>query len=197
MSDITKLTEKIIQDAEKKYQQQVKDAKKDIEEQEQIKKNQLKKLQEERLQAFEKEKRGEMYLQISDVHIQSRNKVLAAKQSVLDELFVQALKQLNEISAEDFNHFVVNGLQEAPFEGEVELMIGENSVHFLTKENQSVWQTKKPAGLTLMILGKTIPKRGGFVLRQEEIELNYTFEALLETEKEELSNTLLQLIFEQ
>jgi len=35
------------------------------------------------------------------------------------------------------------------------------------------------------------------LLRQEAIELNFTFDALLEANKEDLSNTLLQLIFEQ
>ena len=54
-----------------------------------------------------------MYLQISDIHIQSRNKVLAAKQSVLEELFSEALERLNQMEAADFQAFVTKGVQEA------------------------------------------------------------------------------------
>ena len=95
MSDITRLTDKITADAEKKYQLQIKEAQKESENQENLKRAQLEKELNERLAFYEKEKRAAMYLEISDVHIQSRNKVLAAKQSVLDELFSEALTRLN------------------------------------------------------------------------------------------------------
>ena len=84
MSDITRLTEKITADAEKKYQLVLNDAQVEIEKQERLKRSQLEEQLSDRLAQFEKEKRAEMYLQISDIHIQSRNKVLAAKQSVLE-----------------------------------------------------------------------------------------------------------------
>ena len=54
-----------------------------------------------------------MYLQISDIHIQSRNKVLAAKQSVLEELFSEGTERLNQMEAADFQAFVTKGVQEA------------------------------------------------------------------------------------
>ena len=91
MSDITRLTEKITADAEKKYQLVLNDAQVEIEKQERLKRSQLEEQLSDRLAQFEKEKRAEMYLQISDIHIQSRNKVLAAKQSVLEELLVRHL----------------------------------------------------------------------------------------------------------
>lgn len=113
MSDITRLTEKITADAEKKYQLVLNDAQVEIEKQERLKRSQLEEQLSDRLAQFEKEKRAEMYLQISDIHIQSRNKVLAAKQSVLEELFSEALERLNQMEAADFQAFVTKGVQEA------------------------------------------------------------------------------------
>lgn len=82
------------------------DAQVEIEKQERLKRSQLEEQLSDRLAQFEKEKRAEMYLQISDIHIQSRNKVLAAKQSVLEELFSEALERLNQMEAADFQAFV-------------------------------------------------------------------------------------------
>jgi V/A-type H+-transporting ATPase subunit E len=193
MSDITRLTDKITADAEKKYQLQIKEAKKESENQENLKRTQLEKELSERLAFYEKEKRAAMYLEISDVHIQSRNKVLAAKQSVLDELFTEALTRLNTMDQAAFYAFIANGLANA---GEVELLLGEKTRHLVDEELLAKLQASAP-DVQLKLVNKTIPRKGGFLLRQEAIELNFTFDALLEANKEELSNTLLQLIFEQ
>jgi V/A-type H+-transporting ATPase subunit E len=196
MSDITQLTEKITADAKKKYQLVIRDAQVEVEKQEQLKRAQLEKQLSDRLTQFEKEKRAEMYLQISDIHIQSRNKVLAAKQTVLDDLFTEALVRLNQMSAEDFRTFVEKGLQEAQVSGEVELVLGEKSNHLLTEASLEEIKQKLPE-CQPVIAAKVLPRKGGFLLRQGDIELNFTFEALLDASKEELSHTLLQLIFEQ
>ncbi|MEF7611375.1 V-type ATP synthase subunit E [Enterococcus casseliflavus] len=196
MSDITRLTDKITADAEKKYQLQIKEAQKESENQENLKRAQLEKELNERLAFYEKEKRAAMYLEISDVHIQSRNKVLAAKQSVLDELFSEALTRLNTMDQEAFYTFIAKGLANARLTGEVELLLGEKSRHFVDEEFLTKLQASVPE-VQLKLVNKTIPRKGGFLLRQEAIELNFTFDALLEANKEELSNTLLQLIFEQ
>ncbi|SFD63537.1 V-type ATP synthase subunit E [Enterococcus casseliflavus] len=196
MSDITRLTDKITADAEKKYQLQIKEAQKESENQENLKRAQLEKELNERLAFYEKEKRAAMYLEISDVHIQSRNKVLAAKQSVLDELFSEALTRLNTMDQAAFYTFIAKGLANARLTGEVELLLGEKSRHFVDEEFLTKLQASVPE-IQLKLVNKTIPRKGGFLLRQEAIELNFTFDALLEANKEELSNTLLQLIFEQ
>ena len=189
MSDITRLTEKITADAEKKYQLVLNDAQVEIEKQERLKRSQLE-------EQFEKEKRAEMYLQISDIHIQSRNKVLAAKQSVLEELFSEALERLNQMEAADFQAFVTKGVQEAQVFGEVELVLGEKSAHLLTEGSlKEIQQTIPECRLT--VAKQVLRRKGGFLLRRGDIELNFTFDALLDAGKEELSHTLLQLIFEQ
>jgi V/A-type H+-transporting ATPase subunit E len=195
MSDITRLTEKITADAEKKYQLVLNDAQAEIEKQERLKRSQLEEQLADRLSQFEKEKRAEMYLQISDIHIQSRNKVLTAKQAVLDELFQEALSRLNQMEAGDFQAFVTKGLQEAQFTGEVELVLGEKSAHLLTEDALKEIQQAVPT-CQLSLAQQVLPRKGGFLLRQGDIELNFTFDALLDASKEALSLTLLQLIFE-
>lgn len=197
MSNIKTLTEKIINDAEKKYQSQVKEAKQEIESQEQLKKQQLEVQSKERLAAFEKEQRKEMYLQISETHIQSRNKILTAKQAVLNELFTEALQKLNELSQEEFDRFVSRGISQAQLEGSTELLLGEKSTKYLNDDRFKRWKSSAASDLEIQLSKKVVPNRSGFLLRQADIELNFTFEALIAASKEDLSNQLLQLIFEQ
>lgn len=196
MSDITKLTDKIKADAEKKYQLQINEAKKENENQERIRRSQLEEELAERMAFYEKEKRTAMFLEISDVHIQSRNKVLAAKQAVLDELFAEALVRLNQMDTPAFVRFVENGMQQANLSGDIDLILGEKTANLLDDAALAKLQASVTNG-QLHVAAKKLPHKGGFLLRQEAIELNFTFDALLDANKEELSNTLLQMIFEQ
>src|SRR5699024_8846120 len=94
MSDITKLTEKIIQDATKKEEQYIIESERSIERKEELKKRQLEKQVNERLTRFEKEIRAEISLEVSDLDVKSRAKLLAVKESVLDELFEESQLRL-------------------------------------------------------------------------------------------------------
>lgn len=76
------------------------------------------------------------------------------------------------------------------------MVLGEKSAHLLTEGSlKEIQQTIPECRLT--VAKQVLPRKGGFLLRRGDIELNFTFDALLDASKEELSHTLLQLIFEQ
>ena len=195
MSNIRNLTEKIIHDATKKREQRLLSGQKELEKQKQLQLRKLETQQEERLERFEKEQRAELSLKVSDLHMKARNQLLVAKQAVLKELFQEAMVELRELSAEQFNRFVQISLEKIAVEGSVEFILGEYSQHYATLESKAQWQAVLPA-VTFHFSEKTIPQRSGFILRQEAIEFNFIFEAILNAEEEQLSNELLQLIFD-
>ena len=100
------------------------------------------------------------------------------------------------MSVEDFNQFVKTQIEQIQLTGDVEMVVGQNSAKHATEENKKVWQDAAPSQMNLSIAERTIPKRSGFLLRQGEIEYNFTFEAMLSTSEEELSSELLNLIFD-
>ncbi|MDN6362545.1 MAG: V-type ATP synthase subunit E [Tetragenococcus koreensis] len=197
MSDITNLTDKITQDAQKKRDQYLKTAQKDIEKNEQYKKDQIERQTEENLKQFEKEKQANLSLKVSDIHVKARSKLLAAKQQLLEELFAESLKKIKAMSEEDFNQYVSSNLNQVQLNGDVELVVGQDSINYATEENKKVWQEAAAPEMNLSVSERTIPKRGGFLLRQGEIVYNFTFEAILSTSEEELSGELLSLIFDE
>lgn len=197
MSDITKLTTKIIQDAQVKQQQILETGKKEIQQQEKLQQQQIERQMKEQLQRIEKEIQAELSLKVSDLHVKSRSKLLATKQMVLDELFTEAKARLKQLSTTDFTDFVLRNIKATDLEGVVELVLGEESQHYATEATVATWQQELPPEITLTIAKQVIPRRSGFLLRQGEVEFNFIFEAILNAVEEELSNELLQLIFEE
>ncbi|MDN6639211.1 MAG: V-type ATP synthase subunit E [Tetragenococcus sp.] len=197
MSDITNLTDKITQDAEKNQRQYLKKAQRDIENNEQYRKKQIEQQTEENIEQFEKERQSELNLKVSDIHVKARSRLLAAKQQLLKNLFSEGLKKIKKMSEEDFNQFVTSNIKQVELTGDVEMVVAQDSVNYATAENKKIWQEAASPEMNLSIAENTIPKRGGFLLRQGEIEYNFTFEAILSTSEEELSSELLNLIYDE
>ena len=140
MSDIRKLTTKIVEDAQKKQAHLIEEAEKEIAKKERIKKQQLEKEVAAHLARYEKELQKELSLKVSDLHVKSRNRMLAAKQQVLDELFADAKEQLQNITAEDFDAFVERKLALVQLTGTVELVFGSKSAPLVSETMIQRWQ---------------------------------------------------------
>lgn len=197
MSDIRKLTTKIVEDAQKKQAHLIEEAEKEIAKKERIKKQQLEKEVEAHLARYKKELQKELSLKVSDLHVKSRNRMLAAKQQVLDELFAEAKEQLQNITAEDFDAFVERKLALVQLTGTVELVFGSKSAPLVSETMIQRWQAQFEPDLTIQVAKETIPNRSGVVFKQGEVEFNFIFEALLESKEEELSYQLIAFIFNQ
>ncbi|HRL52167.1 V-type ATP synthase subunit E [Enterococcus aquimarinus] len=197
MSDIRKLTTKIVEDAQKKQAHLIEEAEKEIAKKERIKKQQLEKEVAAHLARYEKELQKELSLKVSDLHVKSRNRMLAAKQQVLDELFADAKEQLQNITAEDFDAFVERKLALVQLTGTVELVFGSKSAPLVSETMIQRWQAQFEPDLTIQVAKETIPNRSGVVFKQGEVEFNFIFEALLESKEEELSYQLIAFIFNQ
>ena len=195
MSDIRKLTTKIVEDAQKKQAHLIEEAEKEIAKKERIKKQQLEKEVAAHLARYEKELQKELSLKVSDLHVKSRNRMLAAKQQVLDELFAEAKEQLQNITAEDFDAFVERKLALVQLTGTVELVFGSKSAPLVSETMIQRWQAQFEPDLTIQVAKETIPNRSGVVFKQGEVEFNFIFEALLESKEEELSYQLIAFIF--
>lgn len=197
MSDIRKLTTKIVEDAQKKQAHLIEEAEKEIAKKERIKKQQLEKEVEAHLARYKKELQKELSLKVSDLHVKSRNRILAAKQQVLDELFADAKEQLQNITAEDFAAFVERKLALVQLTGTVELVFGSKSASLVSDTMIQRWQAQFEPDLKIQVAKETIPNRSGVVFKQGEVEFNFIFEALLESKEEELSYQLIAFIFNQ
>lgn len=197
MSDITKLTEKIIQEAQKKEYQIVQTGQEEVSNQIAIQKQQLVQQFDERLQQFEKQAQNDLKLRVSDANAKARNDVLLTRQAVLDEFFSEALRQLQEISDEEFEQFLLSNIDKTQVEGRAEIILGAASQKFATEATVKHWQETVAPKVTLEICEETIPNQSGFILKQDYLEYNFLFESLLLSTEEELSADLVEWLFEE
>lgn len=193
MSDITKLTDKIIQDAQAQKEKIIQTGQIEIDNQLDSQKKQLDQQLETRIARYEKIVQADLNLRKSDANVQSRSQILSTRQDVLNEIFSEAREKLANLSTEEFTQFVKLNLAKADFEGDAEIILGSHSQKHATKEAIEEW--KAATDLNLKISSEVIPNSHGFILKQDYLELNFLFEALLNASEEELSVELLKLIF--
>lgn len=198
MSDITRLTNKILQDARIMSNEQLQNGAEKIQAQEEIEKAKLKENQQVLLERFDRQQQQEFHLQLTKLESQTRNQRLLAKQEVLDALFQEAAQELQQLSPAQFNDFVATNFRRVPLEGHVEMILGERSQAYLNEETRKEWPLMAQENtIELTISECPTPRKSGFYLRQGAIEYNFTFEALLAQAQENLGPELLQMIFEE
>lgn len=195
MSNINNLTSKIIKDAEDKKEVIIQTAEKE--------KNKIIKKKQDEAMAAEKiiiEKSGiEAVLKkeriISGAELQARNEKLKAKQEVISEVFETSVDRLCNLAEVDFKEFVRLSILNSDIVGEQNLILndaGKKIVNeiLLSEINKDL---KSKASVTLS--EETRNFKGGFILEKDGIEINNTFEALVNSVKDDLSQDVVRVLF--
>lgn len=126
-----------------------------------------------------------------------RDENLGAKREMLDKIFAEALKRLNETPKDEYLKYIGEYLSKLELDGE-ELVLpkhyGIKSVDEIMHVNKLAELFGKGPGIKL----STDEKRsidGGFVLVKDGIEQNHTFEALLGYYRYELESEVLKILY--
>jgi V/A-type H+-transporting ATPase subunit E len=130
---------------------------------------------------------------VSSGELQERKMILGAKQEAVKKSFNIALEKLSTMPKDKYINFLVNEiLNNTNCEGEIVLNeadkvnIGEELVNTV---NDKLNDTK------VVLSNNTVKTRGGFILKNGDIEVNSTFEALLSSIKEGLTFEVANALF--
>ena len=138
--------------------------------------------------AAEREERLETAAQM-----EARKVQLAAKQEMVEKAYIQALDKLCALPEEQYVAILAdllvkassNGKEEAVFSPEDRERVGEAAV---AKANEL-------SGKQLRLSEETQPIRGGFILKDKNVEVNCTFETLVRLQKAETAGAVAQKLF--
>ena len=130
---------------------------------------------------------------VSVAQMESRKVTLAAKQEMLEKAYTQALDKLCALPEEQYVAILAdllvkassNGKEEAVFSPEDRERVGEAAV---AKANEL-------SGKQLRLSDETQPIRGGFILKDKNVEVNCTFETLVRLQKAETAGAVAQKLF--
>ena len=130
---------------------------------------------------------------VSAAQMEARKVQLAAKQEMVEKAYIQALDKLCALPEEQYVAILADllvkasstGKEEAVFSPEDRERVGEAAV---AKANEL-------SGKQLRLSDETQPIRGGFILKDKNVEVNCTFETLVRLQKAETAGAVAQKLF--
>ena len=199
MSNLDNLTSKIIRDAEVKKEEILNEANSKAEI---IIKNKIEEASKNASSILEKAEIESKIIKervLSKAELDIRNKKLQAKQELIEKVFEEAKKQLENMSAEEFQKFIRDSIMSLNIDGDEEIILNTNDrgrlpVTFLEDINSEL-QSKGKLG-NLRFGERDYEIKGGFILSKNGIEINNSFEELVNSLKYDLEYEVGRLLFQ-
>ena len=195
MSNINNLTSKIIKDAEDKKEAIIQTAEKEknrILSKKQVEASTAEKIIIEKAESEAVSRKERI---ISGAKLQARNEKLQAKQEVIREIFESSIETLCNLSKDDFKEFVKESILNSDIVGEQNIILNDSSKKIINKTFLAVINKELGAKASVILSEETRNFKGGFILEKDGIEINNTFEALVNSLKDDLSIDVAIMLF--
>lgn len=198
MSNLNNLTSKILNDAEEKKKYILAEAEAQKEKIVSKKANNAEAQKEEIIKKANIEAEVKKARIISNAKLSVRNDVLKAKQEVISNIFHKAIETLQNISKEEYVSYITSTLNSLDLEGNEVIIINEKDKDIFSKEflealNKELESKGIKGSITLNMEGKF---NGGFILDRNGIQINNTFEALINSLRGELESEVNKVLFD-
>ena len=142
--------------------------------------------------AAEAEKEKELIITKNNIDL--RDKKLAAKQAIIENVFSMAVDRLNTMDQGSYEAFLTAYLKQIPLNGDETLIVPKRYEKLdIAAINASLSQKGKAISLTLEKNSRNIS--GGFILLQKGLENNNTYEALVDYYRDELEKIVSESLF--
>ena len=198
MTGIDRIKEQILQDSETKANSIVEDAKKQaVEIIEKAKANAKQKSDEIQKKAAA-DASEKLRINRSMLELEMRKDILSTKQQLIEEVFQKALDSLSKMENNEYEATLYKLIVDAVETGEEEILLSNKDKtrlpdDFSNKLNQILIQAGKKGNLKLSDEARDI--MGGFVLKAKGVEINYSFEALLRMDRDEIEPEVAAILF--
>lgn len=185
MSNLDNLTQKIVDDAKLKADEIVIEA---TEHKEVVISSKLDEAEKEKQRIIDKAKRDAVLLKqrkVSNAELQVRDQNLRIKREVVDRVMDEAKKRLEAIDEEKYIEFVDNNLKVLKLKGDEVLVL------------QKGMGDKLEAAGKYPEIARDEHVESGFILKDENTILNFTFKSLINYLREELESELVSMLFDE
>ena len=198
MSSLNNIISKILKDAKDKNENIVStaNAEKDIIISKKI--NSAKEIESEMAKKSQIEAKSRKERILSAAKLKVRDNKLGAKQGIIEDIFKTSIDKLCSSSKEDFKNFILNSVLSIKVDGDETLILNEAGMNiideaFIKELNESL----KAKGINgdIKLSSQTREFNGGFILQKNGIEINNTYEALVDSLREELESEVAGVLF--
>ncbi|MBU3189437.1 V-type ATP synthase subunit E [Clostridium bowmanii] len=198
MSNLDNLSAKIIEDASIKAETILREA---SDNGKLMVENKIKKAELLKSQMLEKSKIEAITVKqriISNTQLSVRNDKIVAKQKMIDKVFVDALEKLLVISDVEYLEIVKRYLLSISIVGDEEIILPGKYKNIVNKEylsgiNSALITSGKLGEIKLCSEDRDI--KSGFIIIKNGIEINNTFESLVNSLRDELESEIVKVLF--
>lgn len=131
---------------------------------------------------------------VSAALMESRKTALAAKQELVEKVYDMALEKLCGMSDEQYTTIVADLLAQAAPSGRGTVVFAPEEAKRIGAAAVELANQKLGSG-KLTLSQETQPIQGGFILRDERMEVNGTFETLVRLQKAETAGAVAKKLF--
>ena len=130
---------------------------------------------------------------VSAAQMEARKVQLAAKQEMMEQVYTRALEKLCSMPADQYAAVLAELLVKAS-------STGTESVIFSAEDREKVGQAvvekaNAASGKKMVLSDETMPVQGGFILKDQNVEVNCTFETLVRLQKAETAGAVAKKLF--
>ncbi len=128
----------------------------------------------------------------SAAEMDARKTILSAKQEMVEEAYALALDKLCSLPEDEMVGLLAGLLARASSTGTEEALFSAGDRDVGAK---AVEKANAASGKHLTLSGESAPIRGGFILRDRNVEVNCAFETLVRLQKTETAGAVAKLLF--
>lgn len=193
MSNIKNITSKILKDAEAGKENILAAAEEEKSKILSKKVSSANEIAQEILDKAEVEAKSKKERVISSAKLKVRNNKLAAKQEIINEVFEKSIDELRKLSKEDFLNFVKNTISSMNLSGKQNLILNEEGLKFV--DAAFIDELNKKVDAQIILSETPGSFKGGFILENNGIQINSTYEALVSSLRDELEFEVAKVLF--
>ena len=130
---------------------------------------------------------------VSAAQMEARKVLLAAKQEMVEKAYIQALDKLCAMPEEQYVAVLAGLLVKASSNGKEEAVFSKEDREQAGKA--AVEKANQLSGKQILLSEETQPIRGGFILKDKNVEVNCTFETLVRLQKAETAGAVVKTLF--
>ena len=130
---------------------------------------------------------------VSAAQMEARKVQLAAKQEMLEKAYERALEKLCAMPAEQYIAVLADLMVKASSTGTEAVIFSAEDREKVGKA--AVEKANAASGKQMVLSDETQPIKGGFILKDQNVEVNCTFETLVRLQKAETAGAVAKKLF--
>jgi V/A-type H+-transporting ATPase subunit E len=191
------VVQKILAEAKAEAEKIVNDAKAKVAEQGDQLDTQIAEFEDKTAQLAKEAAEDKLQRMLAGARMDNGKQFLAAKGEILNDIFEQSKKAVNDLSDERYLAWVTAAMKQAVESGDEEVIIGKDEKRidesFISRVNQQLGAGFK-GNLTLSSQRADIS--GGFILARGKVQVNASTDVMIENLKESMQIELSQMLFD-